>query len=165
MSIKLIVLDVDGTMTDGRISYTSSGDEIKSFSVKDGLGIDSWIKLGKEVAIITGRVSPIIARRAKELGIGHFYEGIKDKKTVLLNILKELDLSWENVAAIGDDLNDLSMLELAKISFAPSDASLHIISRVSHVLTAKGGSGAVREMIEYLIAHEGLSSEYLAQWE
>lgn len=165
MSIELIVLDVDGTMTDGRISYSSSGDEIKSFSVKDGLGIDSWIKLGKEVAIITGRTSPIIARRAKELKINYFYEGIKDKKSVLLSILHKLELSWENVAVIGDDLNDLSMLGLAKMSFAPSDASLHVTSRVSHILSSKGGEGAVREMIEFLIAHEGLASEYLAQWE
>ena len=83
MSIELLVLDVDGTMTDGKITYSASGDEVKSFNVKDGLGIDGWIGLGKEVAIITGRRSAVIARRAKELRIKYFFEGVKNKNEVL----------------------------------------------------------------------------------
>jgi len=165
VSIELIVLDVDGTMTDSRITYSQKGDEIKSFNVKDGLAIASWRKLGKQVAIITGRTSQIVERRAKELHIEHFYQGIENKKEVLEKLLEKLDLSMENVAAIGDDLNDLQMLKSAKVSFVPRDASAYVDKIANVILTKKGGDGAVREMIEYLIIKEGLEEKYLALWE
>lgn len=165
MSIELIVLDVDGTMTDSRITYSESGDEIKSFNVKDGLAIASWRKLGKQVAIITGRSSDIVARRAKELHIEHFYQGIHNKKEVLEDLLERLELTMENVAAIGDDLNDLQMLRAASISFVPRDASAYVDKIATVILSKKGGDGAVREMIEYLIIKEGLEKKYLELWE
>lgn len=165
MSIELIVLDVDGTMTDSRITYSENGDEIKSFNVKDGLAIASWRKLGKQVAIITGRSSKIVARRAQELHIEHFYQGIDNKKEVLESLLEKLELTMENVAAIGDDLNDLQMLKAANISFVPRDASAYVDKISTVVLSKKGGDGAVREMIEYLIIKEGLESKYLELWE
>jgi 3-deoxy-D-manno-octulosonate 8-phosphate phosphatase (KDO 8-P phosphatase) len=164
VSIELIVLDVDGTMTDSRITYSETGDEIKSFNVKDGLAIASWRKLGKQVAIITGRSSSIVARRAKELHIEHFYQGIHNKKEVLETLLKKLDLTMDNVAAIGDDLNDLQMLKSAKISFVPRDASAYVDKVATVVLSKKGGNGAVREMIEQLIVKEGLEEKYLELW-
>ena len=164
MSIELIVLDVDGTMTDSRITYSEAGDEIKSFNVKDGLAIASWRKLGKQVAIITGRSSGIVARRAKELHIEHFYQGIHNKKEVLETLLKKLDLTMDNVAAIGDDLNDLQMLKSAKMSFVPRDASAYVDKVATIVLSKKGGDGAVREMIEQLIVKEGLEEKYLELW-
>ena len=165
MSIKLIVLDVDGTMTDSRITYSENGDEIKSFNVKDGLAIASWRKLGREVAIITGRSSKIVERRAKELHIEHFYQGIHNKKEVLENLLEKLDLTMDNVAAIGDDLNDLEMLKAAKISFVPRDASVYVDKIATVILSKKGGNGAVREMIEKLIVQEGLEKKYLDLWQ
>jgi len=164
MSIKLIVLDVDGTLTNGEITYTESGDEGKSFCVKDGLAIASWIRLGKEVAIITGRESKIVSRRAKELGIKHLYQGVKDKREVLQNILDELDLTMENVASIGDDLNDYSMLVSSKISFVPANASNYVKKIADIILSQNGGDGAVREMIERLIISEGLEDKYLKLW-
>lgn len=164
MSIELIVLDVDGTMTDSRITYSENGDEIKSFNVKDGLAIASWRKLGKQVAIITGRTSKIVERRAKELRIEHFYQGIENKKEVLESLVKKLDLTMDNVAAIGDDLNDLSMLKAAKISFVPRDSSSYVDKIATVILTKNGGDGAVREMIEYLIKKQGLEEKYLALW-
>ena len=164
MSIELIVLDVDGTMTDSRITYSEIGDEIKSFNVKDGLAIASWRKLGKQVAIITGRSSSIVARRAKELHIEHFYQGIHNKKEVLETLLKKLDMTMDNVAAIGDDLNDLQMLKSAKISFVPRDSSAYVDKVATVVLSKKGGDGAVREMIEQLIVKEGLEEKYLELW-
>ncbi|MCG3717059.1 3-deoxy-D-manno-octulosonate 8-phosphate phosphatase, partial [Aliarcobacter butzleri] len=98
--IELIVLDVDGTLTDGKITYSTNGEELKSFSVADGLAIASWTKdLGKKAAIITGRNSSITERRAKELHITHIYQGIENKQAVLENILKEENLSWNQVAA------------------------------------------------------------------
>ncbi len=165
MSIELIVLDVDGTMTDSHITYSEDGDEIKSFNVKDGLAIASWRKLGKQVAIITGRSSSIVARRAKELHIEHFYQGIHNKREVLEELLQKLDLTMENVAAIGDDLNDLQMLRSAKMSFVPRDASAYVDKIATVILSKKGGDGAVREMIEHLIIKEGLEKKYLELWD
>jgi 3-deoxy-D-manno-octulosonate 8-phosphate phosphatase (KDO 8-P phosphatase) len=165
MSIKLIVLDVDGTMTDSRITYSANGDEIKSFNVKDGLAIASWRRLGRQVAIITGRKSDIVARRAKELRIEHFYQGVENKREVLEKLLKKLDIKMKHVAAIGDDLNDLPMLKAAGISFVPRDASSYVDKIADVILTKKGGDGAVREMIEYLIKKEGLEAKYLALWD
>ena len=164
MSIELIVLDVDGTMTDSRITYSETGDEIKSFNVKDGLAIASWRKLGRQVAIITGRSSEIVAKRAKELHIEHFYQGVHNKREVLESLLEKLDLSMDHVAAIGDDLNDLQMLKAAKISFVPRDASPYVDKIATVILTKKGGDGAVREMIERLIVQEGLEEKYLGLW-
>jgi 3-deoxy-D-manno-octulosonate 8-phosphate phosphatase (KDO 8-P phosphatase) len=164
VSIELIVLDVDGTLTDGKISYIQDGNEIKSFCVKDGLAIASWIKLGKQVAIITGRESKIVQKRAKELGIQYLYQGIHNKKEILKNILSELNIDMSSVASIGDDLNDYSMLKASKIAFVPANASLHVLDIADIKLFSKGGDGAVREMIEWLILKEGLKEEYLNLW-
>jgi len=164
MSIELIVLDVDGTLTNGEITFTESGDEIKSFCVKDGLAIASWIRLGREVAIITARESKIVSRRAKELGIQHLYQRVKNKKETLQNILDELDLTMENVASIGDDLNDYSMLVSSKISFVPNNASDYVKNIADVILSQNGGEGAVRGMIERLIISEGLEDKYLELW-
>ncbi len=165
MSIELIVLDVDGTMTDGKIVYTQNGDELKSFSVKDGLAIASWIKLGKKVAIITGRSSKIVENRATELGIQHFYQGVHKKKERLEEILKELNLTMDNVASIGDDLNDYTMLSASKYAYVPADASVYVKNIATEVLSSNGGEGAVREMIEKLIILENLEESYLALWQ
>lgn len=164
MSIKLIVLDVDGTLTEGKITYTQNGDEVKSFCVKDGLAIASWIKLGREVAIITGRNSKIVERRARELGIKHFYQGVHNKDEVLENLLSELNLSMENVASAGDDLNDYKMLKASKRAYVPSNASLYVQKIADVVLSNRGGEGAVREMIEELIIAENLEAQYLDLW-
>ncbi len=129
------------------------------------MAISSWRKLGKQVAIITGRSSAIVARRAKELQIEHFYQGIENKKEVLESLLVKLGLTMENVAAIGDDLNDLQMLKAAKLSFVPRDASIYVEKIATVVLSKKGGDGAVREMIEYLISQEGLEKKYVELWD
>ena len=165
MNIELIVLDVDGTMTDSHITYSEAGDEIKSFNVKDGLAIASWRKLGKQVAIITGRSSKIVARRAKELRIEHFYQGVENKLEVLQQLLVKLDLEMKNVAAIGDDLNDLRMLQAVAVSFVPRDASAYVEKIATVILSKRGGEGAVREMIEHLIVKEGLEEKYLELWQ
>ncbi|SFV64817.1 3-deoxy-D-manno-octulosonate 8-phosphate phosphatase [hydrothermal vent metagenome] len=164
MSIEIIVLDVDGTMTDGKITYIQNGDEVKSFCVKDGLAIASWIRLGKQVAIITGRKSKIVEKRAKELGIRHLYQGVANKRKVLDTLLYELGLSMDSVASIGDDLNDYSMLSASKIAFVPSNASAYVKNIADVTLLARGGDGAVREMIEQLIISEGLEEKYLKLW-
>jgi len=162
--IELIVLDVDGCMTDGRIIYTAEGDEIKAFNVKDGFAIVNWIALGRRAAIITGRSSKIVERRAKELGIKHFYQGVKDKLARLEALCDELGITLEQVAVIGDDLNDYRMLKACGHSFVPNDAMHRVVEIADTVLSRKGGEGAVREMIELLILREGLEEEYLSKW-
>ncbi len=165
MSIKLLLLDVDGTMTDGKITYTNSGEEIKSFCVKDGLAIVSWMRLGGYVAIVTGRESQIVTKRAKELQINYLYQGVKDKRAVVEEILKELDIGWESVAAIGDDLNDLPMLLRARKSYVPANANEYVKQKVDTILKASGGNGAVREMIEDLLQMSGRIEEFRSVWE
>jgi len=153
--IELLVLDVDGTLTDGKIIYTSNGDELKNFDVKDGLAIASWTqKLNKKVAIITGRKSKLVEKRAKELGITHLYQGVHNKDEVLLNILQEENLTLEQTAGIGDDLNDFKMLKQVGISFAVADAVDEIKLLCDVVCLKNGGYGAVREMIEYILKND-----------
>jgi 3-deoxy-D-manno-octulosonate 8-phosphate phosphatase (KDO 8-P phosphatase) len=163
--IKLLVFDVDGCMTDGSIIYGSEGEEFKAFSVKDGLAIASWSRLGFKSAIITGRNSNVVSRRAKELRITHLHQGVKDKKMRLEEILKEENLTWEEVGVIGDDLNDLSMLKKAGWSFTPNDGVSFIRNNVDTVLKTNGGKGAVREMIDMIIEKDGHEEEFLKLWQ
>ena len=163
--IELIVLDVDGTLTDGKVTYTSNGDELKSFDISDGLAIAVWTKkLGKKAAIITGRNSKIVERRAKELGIQHLHQGINNKQEVLENILKEENLSWNQVASIGDDLNDYHMLKKSGLSFTPANGTSYLKDFVNVVCAKKGGDGAVREMLEYIFKEDGLEEEFINAW-
>ena len=163
--IELIVLDVDGTLTDGGITYSNSGDELKTFDVADGLAIATWTKkLGKKAAIITGRNSLIVERRAKDLKIEHLYQGIHNKDEVLENILKEEGISWHQVAAIGDDLNDFKMLKKAGLSFTPANGTKYLEDVVNVRCKAYGGSGAVREMIEYIIKEDGIEEDFVNAW-
>lgn len=163
--IDLIVLDVDGCLTDGKIIYSDFGDEIKAFDVKDGLAVSSWVKLGHQAAIITGRHSKLLERRAKELGIAHIHQGVKDKSAQLLALSSKLEIPLNNIAAIGDDLNDYKMLELAGISFTPQNGSKHLKPVVKKVCEAKGGEGAVREMIEELFVINDEVDRFLALWQ
>lgn len=162
--IRLAVFDVDGCLTDGRIVYTDEGDEIKAFDVKDGFAIANWMHLGRDAAIITGRRSKIVERRAKELGIVHLYQGVRDKLAKLEELCDRLGIELENVAVIGDDLNDYRMLKACGRSFVPADAVHRVTEIADVVLSRRGGRGAVREMIELLIRDEGLEEEYLARW-
>ncbi len=162
--IELLVFDVDGCLTDGSIAYSENGDEIKSFNVKDGLAITTWISLGKKVAIITGRKSKIVTKRATELKITHIYQGVRYKKEKLDEILKLEKLTYDQVAIIGDDLNDYNMLKSAALSFTPNDGVLKIKEMVDVILDSKGGEGAVREMIESIISKENLQERFLKEW-
>lgn len=164
--IELIVLDVDGTLTDGKITYTNNGDEIKSFDVSDGLAIATWTKqFGKKAAIITGRTSLLVERRANDLKIEHLYQGVHNKDEVLQKILDQENLSWHQVAAIGDDLNDYRMLKKAGLSFTPNNGSSYIKDIVNVVCQNSGGNGAVREMLEYIFKEDGLEEEFVKLWQ
>ena len=162
--IKLIVLDVDGCLSDGKLIYSADGIESKNFSVKDGLGISTWVKLGLHVAIITGRNSKIVQKRADELGIQHVYQGIKDKDRVLKELVESLGLRFYEVGAIGDDLNDYNMLRLAGRSFTPKDGVKEIRELVDTTLTCRGGDGVVREMIDTLVDESDMRDKFMEIW-
>ncbi len=163
--IKLLVFDVDGCLTNGKIVYNSSNDEYKSFNVKDGLSIASWSRLGLKSAIITGRNSKIVQRRATELNITFLHQGVKDKYALLREIVNEMNIDLKEVAAIGDDLNDYKMLKSVGWSFAPSDAVKEIKEIVDTVLECKGGEGAIREMIDLVVEKNNLKKEFLELWQ
>lgn len=159
--IEIVLLDVDGTLSDGKIYYSDKGEEYKVFDVKDGLGLRVWKKLGKKSAIITGRNSPIVERRARELGIDELFMGVEDKAEVVKKIQEKHNLSQENIACIGDDYNDLPMFKQSGLKFSPSNAVEAIKKSADIVLSKNGGDGAVREMIEYLMKQEGLEGKWL----
>ncbi|MEA1891624.1 MAG: HAD hydrolase family protein [Campylobacterota bacterium] len=162
--IKLIVLDVDGCLSDGKLIYSSDLVESKNFNVKDGLGITTWIKMGNQVAIITGRDSTIVEKRSKELGIQHVYQGIKDKDRVLKELINSLHLKFYEVGAIGDDLNDYNMLRLVGRSFTPKNGVKEIKEIVNNILSCDGGDGAVREMIDILVDENDQREEFMSVW-
>lgn len=160
--IEIIFLDVDGSLTDGGIYKTNSGDEFKKFDVKDGFGIQEWLRIGKKIAIITGKSSKIVENRAKELKIPYFFQGVKDKFQKAREILELENLDFSNTAAIGDDLNDMKLLNAVKISFKPADALSSVKADIT--LSKNGGNGAVREMIEILVDRENLRDEWNKNW-
>jgi 3-deoxy-D-manno-octulosonate 8-phosphate phosphatase (KDO 8-P phosphatase) len=153
--IDLLVLDVDGVMTDGRIVYDSRGAEVKAFHVRDGQGVKYWVRAGRDAAILSGRKSPTIRRRARELGVDAVHEGAKDKLPVLEKILKRFRRSAERVCYIGDDLPDLPVLARVGFAVAVADA-VEEVRRVAHYVTvAPGGAGAVRETVELILKYQG----------
>ena len=162
--IKLLVLDVDGCLTDGSLIYDSTGIESKAFNVKDGLGMSTWLRMGNEIAIITGKNSPMVEKRAKELGIQHIFQGIKDKKTVFSNLLNSLKIRPFEVGAIGDDLNDYDMLLSAGRSFTPNNGVDTIKDIVDTVLDARGGEGAIREMIDIIVKENDQKDDFIGIW-
>lgn len=150
--IKYLVMDVDGTLTDGKIYIGNKGEMMKAFSIKDGCGIhDLLIPSGIQPIIITGRKSKILLKRCKELGIKRIYQNVKDKKEILKSISEELN----TFAYIGDDINDLPVMQLIKdaggLIGCPSDAVLKVKTISNFVSEYKGGSGAVRDFIEFLL--------------
>lgn len=146
--IKLFAMDVDGTLTDGKINISENGELFKSFNVKDGLGIKLLLEHNIVPAIITGRKSKIVLNRAKELGVAHVYQNIGNKKEFIIDLCNKLNISLDEVAYIGDDLNDLEVLECVKRSYAPCDSAIQIINTVKFVCSKKGGEGSVREAID-----------------
>lgn len=154
-AIRAFVLDVDGVLTDGRLYYFEDGSEAKVMHVRDGLGLQLVRAAGLGVAIISGRASPIIERRAAELGIEIVLQGIKDKVAAFDEVLTQLGVTDDLVAYIGDDLPDLPLLSRAGLSFAPADAASEVRTSVDVVLRSNGGHGAVREACERLLKSRG----------
>lgn len=153
--IKLLVLDVDGTMTDGGIYYDATGNELKKFAVRDGAGILLARAAGIEVLICTGRACEALAHRARDLHIKYLYQDVQDKAAFLKQFLAEHNLQKEEVAYCGDDLNDLAAMELCGFAACPADAVQAVRAHVDYICPQKGGQGAVRGVVDQLLRREG----------
>lgn len=151
MKIKMLVMDVDGTLTDGKIYIGENGEIMKAFNVKDGYGIVSAKKQGIVPVIITGRQSKIVEERAKELGIEELYQGVGDKVEVLKGVADKYGVWLDEVAYIGDDLNDLGCMEICGLTGCPGDAVDEVAKFSDFVCKSYGGNRAVREFIEYIL--------------
>lgn len=149
--IKILILDVDGTLTDGKIYIGPLGEVMKAFNVKDGLGITKLSSSGIIPIIITGRDSEIVTNRAKELNITEVYQGIYDKASKLKSIIQQYHCSYDEIAYIGDDENDLECMELCGMKGCPADAEEKVKMIANFVCSKVGGDGAVREFIDYII--------------
>jgi len=163
--IKLLLLDVDGVLTDGNIIYTGSKLETKVFSVQDGLGLKMLMSVGLRVGIVTGRSSSALIRRCRELGIAHVHDDVWDKGARLDDILLETGLASPREAAfVGDDLPDISLLKKVGLPIAVANAHPEVKKVAAMVTTARGGHGAVREVCEALLQAQGLWERAMASY-
>ncbi|ULL19037.1 3-deoxy-D-manno-octulosonate 8-phosphate phosphatase [Paenibacillus sp. H1-7] len=154
--IKIFIMDVDGTLTDGTIIMDSNGIESKHFNVKDGMGITLAHKAGMLTGIISARKSEIVSRRAQELNITYVKQGVSDKLAALYEILNETGFEKEEAAFIGDDINDISCCNEVGLSLAVSDAADELKEIVNYILSKEGGKGAVREAVELILKNKEL---------
>lgn len=149
----MLVMDVDGTLTDGKIYMSANGELMKAFNIKDGYAIARLKDYGIEPVIITGRSSEIVKQRCAELKIRELHQGIENKSYKLRDVCEKLQVELSEVAYIGDDLNDLPCMSICSYSACPSDAMKLVKDSVSYVCQAKGGEGAVREFIDHIISN------------
>ncbi len=162
--VELLVLDVDGVLTDGTIAYTDTGDELKHFHVRDGSGLKLWLAAGKSAALISGRSSATVARRAKELGIGPVLQGRDDKAAALAELLATTGHVPSQVCATGDDLADLAVFSRVGVRVAVADACLEVQEAADFVTITPGGRGAVRETVEWLLKAQGRWAALVARF-
>jgi 3-deoxy-D-manno-octulosonate 8-phosphate phosphatase (KDO 8-P phosphatase) len=165
VKIKLLILDVDGVMTDGTIWIDARGQEQKGFNVKDGFGLRCLMKNGIDVAIITGRKSEAVAHRAGELGIQEIYQKVTDKRAPFYEILGKKGLTEDQVCYIGDDLPDLRLLKKVGLSISVADAVEEVKERVDFVTNNKGGHGAIREVCEIILKAQKKWAEVVSSYE
>ena len=149
--VKLFVTDVDGTLTDGGIYYTAQGEYMKRFNIRDGMGLSLLRQSGVDVAIMTGEETEIVLRRAEKLQISHVFLGVKEKLPELRKLCQRLDVSLKHVAYVGDDVNDLEPMKEVGVSFAVADADSRVLEAASVRLSKRGGEGAVREAVEWIL--------------
>ncbi|MFB6349745.1 KdsC family phosphatase [Moraxella sp. ZJ142] len=164
-NIKLFAMDVDGVLTDGKIIYNSYDVETKAFFVQDGVGLQAVRESGVILAIITGRTSPMVDRRAKELGIAHIIQGRDDKYTALTALADELGLTLSECAYMGDDLPDLKAVKMAGLGISVANACPQTQAVADYVTARTGGNGAVREACELILQAQDNFAAFLAKFE
>lgn len=162
--VTALILDVDGVLTNGGIQYASDGQELKTFHVRDGSGIKYWCRAGHQAALLSGRESSMVALRATELGIETVVMGAKDKLPALEGILKNLQVSVQQCAYVGDDLPDIPVLRAVGLGIAVADAAEEVKETALAVTERPGGAGAVREVVEFLLKAQGRWDGILARY-
>lgn len=150
--IRLLSLDVDGVLTDGGLYYADDGSQLRKFNVKDGMGMQMARKAGVEVAIITASDTPSITHRGHKLGLSEVHVGVEDKLATLTEMAGRLGIPLSRVAHMGDDVNDIPVLERVGLPLTVADAVPEVLRRVAHVTRRKGGEGAVREICDLIVA-------------
>lgn len=163
--LRLLCLDVDGVLTDGSINIDDDGRETKRFHVRDGTGLRMWLDAGHDVAVITGRRGMAVRHRARELGIEHVFQGVRDKMAKFGELLTDLNLAASQAAVMGDDLPDLPMMKLCGYPIAVSDAVAEVREVASFVTVRPGGFGAVREAVEHLLKTQDRWGEAMQRFE
>ena len=154
-AIRVIVSDVDGVWTDGKIIYAGDRSEVKEFNVRDGLGAKLAQRAGIKIVLLTSRSSPALMRRAKELGISELHQGAANKLHESERLAERLGVQFNQILYAGDDLPDLAPMKRAGISAAPADAAAEVLAAATWKLTARGGKGAFREIVERLLRERG----------
>lgn len=162
-NLKLIVLDVDGTLTDGGIYYDEYGNEMKKFCTRDAAGIFAAQKVGIKIMVLTGRVCKATTKRMTELNVDYLFQNIKIKADFLRSFLNEQNLSRFDLGYIGDDLNDLASIRLAGWSACPADSCQEIKDAVDYISEVKGGCGAVRDAIEHYLRDNGIWNDSIRE--
>jgi 3-deoxy-D-manno-octulosonate 8-phosphate phosphatase (KDO 8-P phosphatase) len=163
-NISLLILDVDGVLTDGGIIRDDTGQQIKRFHVRDGAGIVLWRRIGRDVAIITGKESAVVSHRAEELGIQHVYQNVGNKLEAYDQVKDELGITDSQIAYIGDDLPDLPVMRRAAVPIAVADAVEEVRAVAKYTTKYPGGYGAVRDAIEFLCKEMGLWQQVLDRY-
>jgi 3-deoxy-D-manno-octulosonate 8-phosphate phosphatase (KDO 8-P phosphatase) len=163
--IRLLILDVDGVMTDGKIIIDDVGNEVKHFNVRDGHGIKMLMKYGIDVVLLTGRRSKVVEHRAKDLGISEVHQGAHDKLSIFEAILRSKALRHENIAFVGDDIVDVPVLKRAGFSVAVADAAEHVKKCVDYITHNPGGAGAVREVCEMILGAQDKWGDIVTRYE
>ncbi|RIZ65120.1 MAG: 3-deoxy-manno-octulosonate-8-phosphatase KdsC [Methylococcales bacterium] len=153
--LKLLILDVDGVLTDGKLFFDNEGNEYKSFHARDGHGIKLLRQTGVEVAVISGRKSNSVALRMKSLGIDHIYQGHEDKRAAFNELLTKVGVTSEQVAHVGDDLLDLPIMTRVGLAIAVNDANFAVKKHADWCTTTPGGQGAVREVCDFIMQAQG----------
>lgn len=164
-NIKLVLLDVDGVLTDGRLYYGNSGEELKAFDIQDGLGIKLLQKGDIKVGIITGRRSALLQRRAEELAISPLVQGREDKWLALNEMMENLGVSLEEIAFVGDDLPDLAVIKRVGLGITPANGSHIVASQADWQTKNSGGDGAVREVAELILSAQDKLESILAAYQ
>jgi 3-deoxy-D-manno-octulosonate 8-phosphate phosphatase (KDO 8-P phosphatase) len=162
--VRLLVLDVDGVLTDGTLYYSANGEELKAFNIQDGLGIKLLQAAGVEPAIISGRGSRALELRAEDLGVRHLYQGVERKVSAFEHLLHELTLQPDQAACIGDDLPDIALLQRCGLAVTVPDAPDIVRAHAHYVTRRPGGRGAVRETCELILEAQGRLHAQLASY-
>lgn len=164
-SVRVLIMDVDGVMTDGRIIMDDAGREIKNFNVRDGHGIKMLMRYGIDVVLLTGRRSAVVDHRARDLGIREVHQAVFDKLEVCDEIIKKRSIGYNHIAFIGDDVVDIPLLKRVGFSIAVADAAEHVKKAVDYVTENRGGNGAVREICELILMGQNKWSEIAKKYD